>query len=66
MLLNAANCLIVLKLFSIELGKKEFKKVTREDVLEFLDKRKKSIDVDPEKKWVENGMIIARLVGFYR
>ncbi|MDH3313064.1 MAG: site-specific integrase [Nitrosopumilus sp.] len=67
MLSNAANYLRVLKLFSFDLGKKEFKDVTREDVLEFLDKRKKSIDVDPEKKWVRTwNDYLARLVGFYR
>jgi len=67
MLSNAANYLRVLKLFSFDLGKKEFKDVTREDVLEFLDKRKKSIDADPDKKWVRTwNDYLARLVGFYR
>jgi hypothetical protein len=53
-----------LKLFSFHLGKKEFKNITREDVLEFLDKRKKSIDIDPDKKWVRTwNDYLARIVG---
>lgn len=54
MLSNAANYLRVLKLFCLNLDEKEIRDVTREDVLEFLDKRKKSIDVDPKKKWVRS------------
>jgi hypothetical protein len=66
-LANVANYLRVLKLFSFELGEKEFKGVSREDVLGFLDKRKKSIDVDPDKKWVRTwNDYFARIVGFYR
>ena len=52
MLSNAANYLRVLKLFSGHIGEKNFKDVTREEVLEFLDQRKKTRDVDPGKKWV--------------
>ncbi len=64
MLSNAANYLRVLKLFSFHLGNKEFKNITREDVLEFLDKRKKSIDIDPDKKWVRTwNDYLARIVG---
>ena len=67
MLSNAGNYLRVLKLFSFDLGKKEFKDITREDVLKFLDKRKKSIDADPDKKWVRTwNDYLSRLVGFYR
>jgi len=67
MLSNAANYLRVLKLFSNELGEKDFKKVTREDILEFLDKRKKSIDADPDKRWVRTwNDYLNRLIGFYR
>lgn len=67
MLSNAANYLRVLKLFSHELGLKDFKDVSREDVLGFLDKRKKSIEEDPEKKWVRTwNDYLNRLIGFYR
>ena len=67
MLSNAANYLRVLKLFSLDLGEKDFKKVTREDVLEFLDKRKKSIDIDPDKRWVRTwNDYLNKLIGFYR
>ena len=67
MLSNAANYLRVLKLFSFDLGTKEFKDITKEDVLEFLDKRKKSKEVDPDKKWIRTwNDYLARLVGFYR
>ena len=56
----------VLKLFSVELSEKEFKSISREDVLEFLNKRKKSPEIDPDKKlertWND---YLARLVGFY-
>jgi len=64
---NVGNYLRVLKLFSIELGNKEFKNISREDVLDFLNRRKKSIDVDPDKKWVRTwNNYFARLIGFYR
>ncbi len=64
---NVGNYLRVLKLFSIELGNKEFKNISREDVLDFLNRRKKSIDVDPDKKWVRTwNDYFARLIGFYR
>jgi len=66
-LTNAANYLRVLKLFSFELGEKDFRDITRENVLEFLDKRKKSINVDPEKKWVRTwNDYFSRLVTFFR
>jgi hypothetical protein len=35
---NVGNYLRVLKLFSIELGEKEFKNISREDVLDFQKK----------------------------
>lgn len=47
---NAGNYLRVVKLSSIDLGDKEFRDVTKEEVIEFLDKRKKSPEVDPDKK----------------
>jgi len=66
-LANASNYLRVLKLFSFELGEKDFKAVSREDVLEFLNKRKKSPEIDPDKKWVRTwNDYLARIVGFYR
>ncbi|MEX2192509.1 MAG: hypothetical protein WD717_03920 [Nitrosarchaeum sp.] len=67
MLTNAANYLRVLKLFSFDFGEKDFRDVTKEDVLNFLDKRKKSIEIDPEKRWVRTwNDYLNRLIGFYR
>ena len=68
MLSNAANYLRVLKLFSNHIGNnKDFKDVTREQVLEFLNKRKNSIEDDPDKKWIRTwNDYLARLIGFYR
>lgn len=64
---NAANYLRVLKLFCNSIGKKNLKEITRQDVIEFLDKRKKSTDADPEKRWARTwNDYLARLVGFYR
>ncbi len=66
-LTNASNYLRVLKLYSRDIGNKDFKDVTRDDVLEFLNKRRKSIEEDPEKKWVRTwNDYLARLTGFYR
>ena len=64
---NASNYLKIMTLFSEHLKGKDFSKVTREDIVSFLDKRKKSIDQDPEKKWIGTwNNYLGRLVGFYR
>ena len=65
---NWLNYFKVLTLFSDHIGtKKQLQDVTRDDVLAFLDKRKKSIDVDPEKKWIVTwNHYLNRLIGFYR
>lgn len=64
---NCTNYLKIINLFANHIGKKRFEEVTREDVLSFLDKRKKSIDDDPEKKWIVTwNDYLARLLGFYR
>lgn len=64
---NWINYFKVLSLFADHIGNKAFRNITRDDVLSFLDKRKKSVDVDPEKKWIVtwNGYL-SRLLGFYR
>ena len=41
--------------------------VTREDILEFLDSRKKSMEQDPDQKWIVTwNNYLGRLKGFYR
>lgn len=64
---NWINYFKILDLFADHIGNKMFEDVNREDILSFLDKRKKSIDEDPEKKWIVtwNGYL-SRLLGFYR
>ena len=64
---NWINYLKVLNLFAGHIGVRSFADVKREDILSFLDKRKKSIEEDPEKKWIVtwNGYL-SRLLGFYR
>ncbi|WP_316506420.1 hypothetical protein [Nitrosopumilus sp.] len=68
MLSNAANYLRVLKLFSNHIGSDiDFKDVTREQVLEFLNQQKNSVEDDPDKKWIRTwNDYLARLIGFYR
>ena len=64
---NASNYLMILRLFSVEVSEKELSEITKEDVIKFLDKRKKSLEVDPEKKWVRTwNDYLNRLIGFYR
>ena len=54
-------------MFSDHIGQKRFEDVAREDILSFLDKRKKSIEEDPDKKWIVTwNAYLARLLGFYR
>ena len=66
-LCNATNYLRVLKLFSEHIGLKDLKKITKEDIITFLDKRKKPIETDPDKRWERTwNDYLARLVGFYR
>ncbi len=64
---NTCNYLRVLILFSKFLKKKNISKVKKDDIVLFLDQRKKSIDDDPEKKWQRTwNDYLSRLVGFYR
>ncbi len=64
---NASNYLMILRLFSVEVFEKELSEITRDDVIQFLNKRKKSIDIDPDKKWVRTwNDYLNRLIGFYR
>ena len=64
---NASTYLKILRLFSIDVGCKKLGKITKEDVIAFLDKRKKSVEVDPEKKWQRTwNDYLARLTGFYK
>jgi len=64
---NWINYLKVLNLFATHIENKAFEDVKRNDILSFLDKRKKSIEKDSEKKWIVtwNGYL-SRLLGFYR
>ena len=48
---NTSTCLKILRMFSIDIGSKQLDKITKEDVVEFLDKRKKNLKIDLEKKW---------------
>ena len=48
---NASTYLKILRMFSNDIGSKPLGEVTKEDIVEFLDKRKKNLDIDPEKKW---------------
>jgi len=65
---NCINYLKVLLLFSDDIGyEKNLTDVTKKDVLAFLDKRKKSLEIDPEKKWIVTwNHYLNRLIGFYR
>lgn len=51
---NWINYFKVLVLFSDHIGPKKLEDVTKDDILSFLDKRKKSIAAYPDKKWVVN------------
>ncbi|HUT06801.1 MAG TPA: hypothetical protein VMW74_08975, partial [Nitrosopumilaceae archaeon] len=64
---NWINYLKILNLFAGQLGNRKFEDIKREDVLLFLDQRKKSIEEDPDKKWIVtwNGYL-NRVLGFYR
>ena len=48
---NAITYLKILRMFSMGIGDKALDSISKEDVILFLDKRKKSIELDPEKKW---------------
>lgn len=64
---NAITYLKILKMFSNHIGKQNLDSISKEDVISFLDKRKKSIEDDPEKKWERTwNDYLARLVGFYK
>lgn len=49
---NHRRGIITLKLLSEFLGNKSFNRVTREDILLFLDSLRKPEDIDPMHKWI--------------
>ena len=49
---NATNYLMILRLFSKKISNKDLHNINKEDVVQFLDKRRKSSESDPDKKWV--------------
>jgi len=64
---NATNYLTVLRLFSVDNASENLDDITKEDVLKFLDKRRKSSDDDPDKKWMRTwNDYFSRLIGFYK
>lgn len=64
---NATTYLKILRMFSIDIEDKHLDSILKEDVISFLDKRKKSIEDDPEKKWERTwNDYLARLIGFYK
>ena len=64
---NASTYLKILRMFSMHVGQKPINSISKEDVISFLDKRKKSVEDDPEKKWERTwNDYLARLIGFYK
>ena len=64
---NAINYLMVLRLFSVENSSKSLSDITKENITNFLDKRRKSLDDDPDKKWIRTwNDYLSRLIGFYK
>jgi len=64
---NASTYLKILRMFSIGIGSKKLEEVTKEDVVGFLDEKKKDPEIDPEKKWQRTwNDYLARLIGFYK
>lgn len=64
---NARNNLTVLILFSRFIGKKDLHNLERKDIIDFLDSRKKTIQEDPEQKWIITwNDYMSRLKGFFR
>ena len=64
---NASAYLKILRMFFMDLGTKSLDKITKEDIISFLDKRKKSVDEDPDRKWQRTwNDYLARLIGFYK
>ena len=58
---------MILRLFSVDNANKDLKNITKDDVMRFLDTRKKSVEEDPDKKWVRTwNDYLNRLIGFYR
>ena len=64
---NATTYLKILRMFSIDLGTKKLDDITKADITDFLDKRKKDHEIDPEQKWIRTwNDYLARLIGFYK
>ena len=64
---NASTYLKILRMFSVDLGIKKLSETSKEDIINFLDKRKKDRQIDPEQKWIRTwNDYLARLIGFYK
>ena len=64
---NASTYLKILKMLSVDIANTKLDDITKQDIIVFLDKRKKPIEIDPDKKWERTwNDYLARLVGFYR
>lgn len=64
---NAVTYLSILRLFSNFVGSKPLGEITKGDIVEFLDTKKRTIDIDPEKRWVTTwNHNLSRLFGFFR
>ena len=63
---NIKNYLLVMNLFARHLDGKPFADVTREDIIEFLDTKKKNQQDDPDEKWKTTwNSYCNRIAGFY-
>ncbi len=64
---NAIAYLKVLRMMSIHIGKKKLDKISKADVVGFLDSKKKNSEIDPDKKWMRTwNDYLSRLIGFYK
>lgn len=58
---------MVLRLFSVDNTSKNLGDLTKENIINFLDNRRKSSDEDPDKKWMRTwNDYLSRLIGFYK
>ena len=52
-------------MLSVDIANTKLDDITKQDIIVFLDKRKKPIEIDPDKKWERTwNDYLARLVGF--
>lgn len=65
---NITNYLKVFDLFSRHIGsKKNLNNITKKDLLSFLDSKKKTLEDDPDQKWIVTwNDYFSRLNGFFR